>query len=163
MKYFKNIETLEELKKAYKKLALKLHPDVNKDQDTTEQFKEMQNEYEIIFEQVKNKHKNAQGTIYEKATEETMNEFKDIINSIIGFKDCTIDIIGSWVWVAGNTKEYKDILKGLKFRWIKSKSAWAFHKEPFRKRTKKEYSINDLKEMFGSVSIKIEEKEALNA
>lgn len=40
----------EEIKRAYKKLAIKLHPDRNKDRDTTKDFQRLQAAYQKIRE-----------------------------------------------------------------------------------------------------------------
>lgn len=153
MNFFKNIETLEELKREYKKLALKLHPDLNKDKDTTKDFQEMQCEYEKVFEMVKNIRRNEKGEKYTKETSETMEEFKDVIDKIIHFKNVNIEIIGTWIWLTGDTKTYKDIIKELGFRWSKNKIAWYYHKDEFRKRSNKVLSLDDIREKFGSEKV----------
>lgn len=153
MKYFKNIETLEDLKKEYKKQALKLHPDLNMGEDTTKNFQEMQNEYEKVFNIVKNIRRNEKGEKYTTETTETMEEFKDVIDKIIHFKNVNIEIIGSWIWLTGDTKTYKETIKELGFRWSKNKIAWYYHKEKFRKRSNKLFTLDDIREKFGSEKV----------
>jgi len=50
----KNISK-DEIKKSYRRLILKFHPDKNKDIDTTEKFKEIQTAYEILINDEKKK------------------------------------------------------------------------------------------------------------
>jgi len=45
--------TKEEIKKAYKKLALKYHPDVSKDKDSEERFKEISEAYAVLSDENK--------------------------------------------------------------------------------------------------------------
>lgn len=162
MKYFENIKTLEELKKAYKKLALKLHPDVNKETDTTKEFQEMQNEYERIFNQVKNKRYNTEGNIYDKETNEAPEEFKDIIDKIIFFEGVKIEIIGSWIWLSGNTYAYKDQIKDLNFKYSKNKKSWYFNGEEKQKYRRGHFTMDQLRERFETSTIQTQKQVALS-
>lgn len=158
MKYFTNCKTAEELKKEYRQLAKQLHPDLGGD---TEEFKVMQNEYEIMWERLKNVHTNSEGETYTKETTETPQEFINIINMLIKLKDIEVEICGSWLWITGNTKAHKDILKQLKFRWANKKQAWYYHTEPYRKKSKRELSLDEIRDLFGSQQYKAKEEKEL--
>lgn len=161
MKYFTNCKTAEELKKEYRKLAMELHPDIVGGDG--EEFKRMQNDFETMWQRLKNVHQNAKGETYTKETKETPAEFMNIINTIINFKGCKVEICGAWIWISGNTKDYKDVLKNFGFKWAYKKSAWYYHKDKFRKRSRKELSLDEIREMYGSKKYNQVEPEKLPA
>ena len=147
MKYFSKCKTAEDLKKEYRKLAKQLHPDLGGD---TEEFKVMQNEYEIMWERLKNSHTNSEGETYSKDTAETPHEFIHIIDVLTKLIDIEVEICGTWIWVSGNTKAHKEVLKELKFRYAHKKQAWYYHTEPYRKKSKRELTLDEIRDMFGS-------------
>ena len=149
MKWFDNPQTLEELKKQYKKLALKHHPDRGGSVDDMQQIN---NEYDDLFKRLKDIHVTADGKQYSKANNENLNEFKDIINKLIKL-DIEIEICGSWLWVTGNTFPYRDILKELKFRFSNSKKAWYFHGEGYTKTSRKTFTLSEIRDLYGSEKI----------
>ena len=53
----KNAST-EEVRRAYKNLAKKYHPDLNKDHDATEKFKEINEAAAVLGDQKKREHQN---------------------------------------------------------------------------------------------------------
>lgn len=150
MKYFTNCKTAEEAKQEYKKLARELHPDCNKDRDTTAEFQRMAAEFEQAWDRLKNIHVNAEGQTYQKETSETAEAYMDIINALLKVPGIVIELCGSWLWVTGNTYAAKATLKALKFKWSRKKEAWYFHFEPYRKRSKTERSMDDIRNMYGS-------------
>ena len=147
MSYFTNCKTAEELKKAYRTWAKKLHPDLG---GNAEEFKQMQNEYEKLWERLKNVHQNAQGETYTKETDETPQEFIHIINVLITLVGVEVEICGKWIWVSGNTKAHKETLKQLKFKWAHKKQAWYYHAEPYKKKSHVDYTLDEIRDMFGS-------------
>ena len=155
MKWFNNPETLEDLKKQYKKVAFQNHPDRG---GKTSDMQEINAEYEALFSRLKDTHKNAEGEFYtaRTATTETATEFMDIIEKLIHMEGIEIEVCGSWVWVTGDTRPHKEELKALSFRWSSNKSAWYFHRDGYKKRSKKSLTLDEIRDYYGSEKIEKE-------
>lgn len=163
-KYFFNVQTAEELKKLYKEYVKKLHPDNGGNE---EEFKNMKAEFESLFNVVKNTHYNKDGDVYEAtgdyATTETAAEFMDIIEKLIFIEDIDLELCGSWLWISGNTKEYKDLLKELGCRYSANKKMWYYQKSGKRKWHKKAWTIDEIRTTYGSQLIDKEPQKRLEA
>lgn len=152
MRYLnENIKTLEELKKAYHRLCLKLHPDVG---GSDEEMKILNAEYEQLFERVKNIHVNKDGETYEKETQETPQEFQSLIAELLKLDGIEIEIIGCFVWVSGNTKPHKEQLKALGFRWHSKKKCWYKSPDNYHRWGGGEYSMDDIRMMYTTIKVK---------
>lgn len=149
--YFTKCRTAEELKKEYKQIAKKLHPDNNQDKEAaTKIFQAMQQEFAAAWDRLKNIHVNKDGEQYEKESTETAEEFMILIERLMQLPNIIIELCGSWIWITGETKPVKEELKTLAFKWSSNKAAWYYHKEPYRKRSGKAVSLDRIREMYGS-------------
>lgn len=118
--YFRHVDSLEELKKQFHALALKLHPDAG---GSNEEMARLNLEYQDIFKRVKGLHKAANGSIYEKETDEGAEDFPAIIVDLLKM-GLTVEVCGSWIWISGPTKTVKERLKNMGARWSPSKKLW---------------------------------------
>lgn len=144
--------TSEELKSLYRKLATKHHPDAGGDNAT---MQAVNAEYTALFTKLKDTHRNAEGTVYTSSnpTDELPEEFMEIIDRLIRMDNINIEIIGRFIWVSGDTKPHKDQLKDMKFRWHSKKFCWYLAPEDYRKRSRKQYSMDDIRQMYGSQGV----------
>lgn len=122
LNYFQGIKTAQEAKARYRDLAMKNHPDKGGD---SEAMKAINNEFEIVWEKVKYTFTNKQGEEYTTSkTQEVAQDVIDRLGAIIYIPDIVIEVAGSWLWVSGNTKACKDILREAGFIYSSSKKAW---------------------------------------
>lgn len=158
-KYFKTATDLYTLKKEYRQLIKANHPDNGGD---TWVMAAINNEYEMLFNKFKNEHNakaKADTTGETKEVHETPEQFRDIIEKIINIPDVEIELCGSWIWVSGNTKTYKDLFKSLGFRWASKKCMWYWRNEEDAVRSKRPASMEYIREKYGSDTIKANKKQ----
>ena len=160
-RYFTDCKTAEELKKAYREAAGKLHPDNNPDRDTTREFQDMQQEFTAAWESLKDVHQNAAGSFYTKAATGTAAAFMDMINALLRM-GVDVEVCGSWIWVSGDTRPVKGALKGMGFRFSGNKQCWYWHEGPFRKRGKHICSMDEIRDMYGSEKYAAEQERREN-
>jgi len=155
MGYFTKVTCIEEVKKQYKELLQKWHPDCTRT-DTNAEMAKINVEYEKLFATYRNTHKKADGSTYEKESQETetAEKYRDLLESLMRFDGVIIEIIGSFVWLSGNTKEYKEQIKTLGFRWSKTKSMWYKSPSGYRRKGGKDYSIDTIRNMYESEEFK---------
>lgn len=152
MTYFKNIKNLEELRKEYRRLVKENHPDNGGNEDV---IKEINVEYEKLFDQLKSGATDKDKTYkYDMDTDEAIRE---MINKIINL-NVTIEIVGSWIWVTGNTYKVKDVLKSYGFKWCSNKKAWAWHFGEWKK-TGHKTTMEHIKAKYGYTTVKEEKEE----
>ena len=146
LREFKGVEGINEAKKIYKTLAKKLHPDVGGNEES---FKLLNAIYTDLIE-----HK-----IYFSNDIKIDIELEKIISLILHFENITIELVGSWVWVSGDTKEIKDKLKELGFKWASKKKMWYFGEMKSKNPTPK--SMEEIKNKYGSETLKTKDKKEI--
>lgn len=160
MTYFTNCTTQEELKKEYRRLCKELHPDNGGD---AREFVEMRRQFEEIGKtETWRTFRNREGQTYTKDVHESPAEFMKTIEELLKLDGVIVEVCGSWLWITGETKQHKDAIKALGGRWSRNKAAWYIHREPYKKRSKKVYSLDEIRAYYGSETYtKKEEREAL--
>lgn len=153
-KYFHNIRTAEEAKARYRELCREYHPDISSNPDANRIMAEINAEWERVWPRYKDIHQTAEGKTYTETREdrkstETAGEFAGIIARLVVLTGITVELVGCWIWVSGNTFPHRDTLKALGFQWASKKRMWAYHKEPYERHSKKEIPMDEIKAKYG--------------
>ena len=162
--YFQNCSTIEEIKKQYRKLAQQFHPDHNRTgTDTNSIMAEINSQYE------KFRYMKFTGVNHETKKEYTQefdpfDGYREKINQLINIPNITIELCGTWLWITGVKKEDKEkqvILKELGFTWAFKKNAWYWKPGTYRKKSKKELNLDQIRNLYGSETVKQEQQQAI--
>jgi len=145
---FKGVVGLNEAKKIYRKLAKLLHPNIG---GTENEFKILNQVYNDIVE-----HK-----IYFSDDSKFNIEFEKIISQILHYENIIIEVVGSWIWISGDTRAIKDKLKELNFRWARVKKMW-YYGEKVRNGGKVK-SMEEIKGKYGCTTVQNKQKMKLSA
>ena len=153
-KWFKNVQTIEELRKQYRELLKKYHPD--NDSGSVEITQQINAEYDRLYAILsKEKQSDGESSTYDREVE---NEaFKSVINDIIHI-NADIEIIGTWIWIHGGY-EYRELLKSIGFKFAPRKKCWCWHYGKYKRYHKKEVSLAEIRMKYGSQTVHSKSKQ----
>lgn len=144
----------DSIKDAFRKAAMMYHPDRNA--AGLEMMKMVNEAYETL--------KDFAGPIAPDQSQPGYGvAVNDFLNSIIDLAGLDIEVCGSWVWVGGETKEHKATLKANRARWASKKLKWYFRPEGWKSKSRGRWSMDQIRNNYGSEKINRPEREALAA
>ncbi len=138
-KEFIEVTGINEAKIIFKKLAKILHPDVG---GTNEEFKLLNKIYTDLIE----------NKIYFSTDAKFDIELEKIISQILHYENIIIEVVGSWIWLSGDTKIIKDKLKDLNFKWASKKKMWYYGE--MKGRNPKQKSMSEIKSKYGCETLR---------
>lgn len=154
-KYFKaGWDTpIEEAKRQYNRLAFQYHPDRGGDEDA---MKQINVEWDYLCAHNYNIHESASGSVYtdeqQDVPDEVTQRFKKIINALLELDGVGIEICGSFIWLSGETYQWKELLKGLGFKWARKKRRWYLAPTQKHKRNN-DWSMERIRARHGSLVV----------
>ena len=145
--------TFEEAKAAFRRACMKYHPDRNP--GGLEMMKAVNTAWDYL--QTLDWSREVSG----KGNANYGNMLNDAINAIIGISGLNIEICGSWVWVGGDTKPAKEVLKAAGYRWASQKFMWYFRPAEWKSSSRENWDIEKIRYNFGSQKVQGEEREKI--
>ena len=131
----------ESIKASYRKACSIYHPDRNP--AGLEMMKMVNQAYDTLKEQT--------------GVQDSISSYgEDVFNAlsaIINLQGLVIEVCGSWVWVSGNTKEFKANLKEAGFKWAKKKVMWFYRPETSKSFSRGKFTIDEIRRIHGSQSV----------
>lgn len=145
MKWFNDCQTLDEVKATYKKLAKQHHPDLGGDTAT---MQEINKEFAFASAKaVKGANLSEEETEHEILSSEA---YRKAIEQIIHLDDITIELVGYWIWVTGNTYPVRATLKNAGFFFAHKKLAWYFRTAEYKVSQSSGKSLDEIRNKYGS-------------
>ena len=146
------IVSKEELAKAYKKMAIKYHPDRNP--TGVEMMKVINSAYEFLknlnLEEIKHTD--------EKNAYNYSENLEAVISEVLKMQGVEIEVCGNWLWLSGNTKDYKEDLKKLGCFWANKKKKWYYRPAEHKSFNKGAWDMDSIREKYGSSIVKDNKK-----
>ena len=143
-KYFKNCNTLNELKKLYKELARKNHPDFG---GNVEVMQKINAEYDDMIKYfAKYGSKNEK----EKAAKEVPEKFRKIIEALLKMPYIQVEIIGGWIWLSGNVGLYLRKIQQMGFRYSTKQKRYYLADGTSNNTRASRWSMERIREEYGS-------------
>ena len=144
MQYFKDCTSIDEVKTTYKRLAKENHPDMGGDTAT---MQAINTEYAFACARI---YKGEGLSDDEADNAMKMSEaYREAIEKIIHLPGIIIEMIGNWIWVTGDTKPVRQILKDANFFFATKKMAWYFRTDDYRTKGGKK-SLSEIRAKYGS-------------
>lgn len=155
--YFAQFRTLADIKKEYHRLALLHHPDRGGDTGTMQEInaayhRALQGQDGATFEDAEGQEYTYH---YDAAKEQEVIDFLDRLMASGALQDdvqCLL--IGRWVWIRGNTRPVKEILKSLHCFWHSTRECWYWKPSGKRAYYNPKASLESLADAYGVAEIK---------
>lgn len=134
--YFLICNTVEKIKNKYRELAKEHHPDLGGDVRIMQEINVQYHKALIEKNGSTGKDEESGSEWTYRYNEEVEQAVMDMISSLLAMRMQNVEmyLIGTWIWVIGDTRPYKDALKSLGLRWNGLRSAWVFHVGKWHKR-----------------------------
>ncbi len=143
-KWFKGLTSPDEIKLHYRELAKEFHPDKGGD---TAVMQDINNEYHEALKALDTHVFNDRTYKYNHTVEDAIVEK---IKKVITLSGVVVEICGYWLWVTGDTIPHKEYLKENGFRFSFKKKAWYFHTMKYYSKKSAGWSMNTIRNVWGS-------------
>ena len=144
--YLDNCKTLDDVKQAYKQWAHKLHPDVPGGSEKA--MKALNNEYDTTIERL-----NRTGAAAADNTATEMAEYKVVITALINLAGLQIELCGRWLWISGDTRRHKEVLKAAGCKWAAKKLMWYWYPAGAGTYSRHNTPIEKIRHKYGSTIV----------
>lgn len=142
----------ESIKYAYRRASAKFHPDKNP--AGLEMMKLINSAYQALEDVIN-------GAPFDRSvkkesiagSENYGEEINTALNAIINL-GLTIEVCGSWLWVSGDTRPHREILKTSGFKWAPKKSMWHFRPAEYKSFNRGKWDMDKIRMTHGSQIIK---------
>ena len=139
---------IEEIKRQYLQLCKEHHPDLG---GSVEDMAQINAEYDYLCKFHSHIHESANGGTYEKYDEDNQEipaDFINLISHLVTLRGITVEVVGRFVWVGGNTYANKDEIKGLGMKWSKPRKMWYYSPTPY-KHVHSDLDYDEIKAKYG--------------
>ena len=154
LQFFESCQSIEELKSMYRNLCKLHHPDRGGD---VKIMQAINAEYSFICQNL--------NSFFvcnnEKETAEDLQIFASIIEKI-EMLPVDIEVIGSWLWISGNTYPHRQILKDAGLMFAPKKKVWYYRPEDFKSSNFQPLEMDEIRHKYGSTKIENKLKPQLN-
>lgn len=140
----------EDIKQAYRRACSKYHPDRNP--AGLEMMKVVNAAWSSLSDYVAGS-VNVESEDDEDGLNNLGDDMNAALNAIITL-GLTIEICGSWIWVSGDTRPHKEILKESGYRWAPKKAMWMWKPEGMKSFGRGKFTMDEIRSAHGSVNVK---------
>ena len=104
----------------------------------------------------------------EHANKESTNNnwSQQLWNALLKIKhlpNINIEVCGSWIWITGESKPHKDIIKDAGFKFSGKKQAWFLNPTGYKSYNRGKWSLDEIRSYHGSTTVQKDKQQLIAA